>query len=1374
MNISNHYLLWFILFFSLGIITNSHSQSIHFEDHFEDEDFTSNPTWSGDDGLYTIASDAENHLLRLDGNDGSNPAYLSVPSTSVSGSWAVYLQLDFSPSANNRADLFLMSDIPDLSGPVNGYVLRAGETGSEDVFRIVRYEEGTETETVLSGTTDISSGGSFRIKVTREAGGVWSLEVAEGYDGSLTPEGETATDNTYSSASFFGIRSTYTSTRSDKFFFDDFTIVEFPVAITKLNIESNQQFEVLFTKDIDPASVETSDFSINNGIGNPDTISIRDNVAVLSFTNPLPGDEYVLSISNVEDQSGNAIAPNSAISFSLFDLFEPGDLIINEFMYDPPTGQPEYVEVKNISDKYLNLQDWQMEDDTNAEILSADTLVLPPNGFFVLSSDTAALSNIYGDQFYAENNMPVLNNTGDAIKLTTNEGMMADSLSYTSSWGGNGVALERRSASTPGMYPENWGNSPDNLRGTPGEPNKVPADETAPVLTELTILSNNILNLGFDERLEPATASAAANYSLSDRNLSSVTVTDPDSVELVLANPLQNAQSYTLELSGIGDLFGNTLSASDTLFTYYSISSADSGRVFITEFNYNPASGETEYIEIYNSSEQSFDLKNWTLNDNRGIEVPVASESFILPPESYVVLAPDNTLLKADPDIRLIAMGNIFPTLNNSGDDIVLKNKDHLVLDSLQYVSAWSGHKWALERKTTDIPAIFKENWGPAPEGAGSPGRRNAIPKDQTPPEVLELRPLKESKLQLVFSERVTAASATTFANYKVTPARDLQHISVQSDTVTLILASPMVSGETYTINVSGIADIFGNNSGSSGHEIEYLRFEEANGGDIVINEIMSVPDSEMAEFVELYNRSGKNIDLTGWSLGDAVDEISIPPGTRLLSHRYLVFTESTVLAQKQPETIILTGFPNLNNRGDALFLKSDSDTTIDSLYYQASWLNDAKGYSLERKDPFAASNDASNWKPNLSNRGHTAGIQNAGFEEDTSPPQAIFATIRKDGQLEVYFNEFIQRTDNVKFFMNGTPLTVSSFDAAQGHKIVLSAADANSTVRTITIENLEDVRGNMTQSSNISVVYPLQAGDLVINEIMFLPINDAEDKSADQGEYVEFYNRRDYALSLEGVTLHDAPDENGGVRELQPVATTAKWVSPHETVLVYADPAPAFAQSRIAAFYNVDSTSMEAIIQVRQNSLGLASEDAIYIADSTGATIDSVYYSETWHNPNLVDSRGIALERITTGGASNNRENWGSSVHPKGGTPKAENSLYQESPEQPQKTGIRFAPNPFSPDGDGYEDNVVISYKLDQPDYLLRVNIFDRYGRHIKELTDGKPAGFEGSLTWDGRRDDGRRNRIGIYIIVFEAYDSTSGSDKAFKKTVVLARKLN
>ncbi|SHF02399.1 C-terminal domain of CHU protein family protein [Fodinibius roseus] len=1378
MTISSRSLWWLVLLFSLGTVTESHSQSIYLKDDFEDGNITSDPAWSGDDSLFTIASETENNLLRLEGNDGSDPACLSVPSTAVNGSWEWYLRLDFAPSANNRADIFLLSDRADLSGPVNGYALRAGENGSDDVFRIVRYEGGVEAETVLSGTTDISSGGSFRVRATRQAGGIWSLEVGEGYDGPLNPEGGTAPDNTFASTSFFGIRSTYTSTRADRFFFDDVTITEFPITVSKLNIQSNRQFEVLFTRAINPAGAGVADFSIDNGVGPPDSISIRDNAVTLFYPDPLPGGSYLLSVNNVEDQSGNTIDPDAVISFSLFDPFEPGDIIINEFMFDPPDELPEFVEVKNLSNKSLNLQDWRITDETNGTIFSADTLVLPPNAFLVISSDTATLASVFGNQRYVEHNHPALNNSGDTIQLITGEGEVADSLSYTPGWGGSGVALERRSASTPGIYRENWGDSPGGRSGTPGEPNNVPADETGPVLTELTILSSTMIKLGFDERLDLSTASDPANYGLSGKNVPSVTVTAPDSVELELDDPLQNAQSHTLAISNIEDIFSNVMAAGDTTFTYYEISSADSGDIFITEFNYNPASGETEYIEIYNPTNHSFDPSNWTLSDNRGIATSIASEEWLLPPESYAVLAPDNTLLKTDPDIQLLALGPSFPALNNSGDEIVLKNREGMVLDSLQYTAEWGGdeNERALERKTTKVAGTFKENWGPAPRDSGSPGRPNTIPEDQTPPEMLELQPLNESQLQLVFSEHVEAADASAFQNYRISPNRNLQQVSVQSDTVTLFLSRAMTSGETYTLTVSGIPDIFGNSGGSSSHQIEYLRFEKAGAGDMVINEIMAAPGRETAEFVELYNRSAKNIDLSGWSLSDGIDAGFIPPDTRLRAHSYLILTGSASFAQKYEMAVALTAFPTLNNSGEALVLKNKPGSTIDSLHYQASWMGKAEGYSLERKDPLAASGDPSNWQSNLSADGHSAGIRNMNFEEDDVPPRVVFANNPGDDRIKIQFNEFIRRTDNLQFILNGAPLAVSSFDSARGHQIFLQAPaeGTNSAAQTITIENLTDVRGNMTPSSEIPVARSLQAGDLVINEIMFLPFANDNDMQADQGEYVELYNTRDYALSLEGLLMHDAPDENGRVRELQPVTTTAQWVLPRETVLIYADPAPAFAQSRVATFFDMDPPRLEAILRVDRGSLSLASEDAVYIADSTGTTIDYVHYSETWHNPNLVDSRGIALERITPGGMSNSGENWGSSVHPKGGTPGAGNSLYQEHPEQPKKTGISFSPNPFSPDGDGYEDNLVVSYTLDQSDYLLRVNIFDRYGRHIKELADGKPAGFEGTLSWDGRRDDGRRNRIGIYIIVFEAYDSASGSDKAFKKTVVLARKLN
>jgi gliding motility-associated-like protein len=103
--------------------------------------------------------------------------------------------------------------------------------------------------------------------------------------------------------------------------------------------------------------------------------------------------------------------------------------------------------------------------------------------------------------------------------------------------------------------------------------------------------------------------------------------------------------------------------------------------------------------------------------------------------------------------------------------------------------------------------------------------------------------------------------------------------------------------------------------------------------------------------------------------------------------------------------------------------------------------------------------------------------------------------------------------------------------------------------------------------------------------------------------------------------------------------------------------------------------------------------------------------------------------------------------------------------------TGVDLSPNPFSPDGDGFDDALLINYKLDEPDYLLKIRIFDRYGRLVRKLAEARPAGFDGSIIWDGMTDSGQTNRIGIYIVLIEAYNSSNGSNRTFKETAVIAR---
>lgn len=1623
-----HFLTLLLLLLTVGWVGNSLGQSVNFEDGFEDGDFTNNPTWDGDTNQFTVVDGTPNYLLQLQGDDqNGDVSYLSTPSTDVEGSWEFYIDLDFSPSGNNKATIFLMSDIANLEGAVNGYAVKAGESGTNDVFRIVRYDSGSEAATVLSGSTDISGGGKFRVKVTRQTGGNWTLEVAEGYDGQLSQEGGTQTDNTYSSARHFGVRATYTSTRADLFFFD-FKIDLPPFDVTQTSVNGSQ-VDVTFNRAYDQSTVQASDFSINNGIGAPSSITFPNTTTVrLDYgSTTFPSDRYTVTINDVDDQNGETIAENTTNSFVIYGSFAQGDVIINEFMYDPPSGQAEYVELKNTSSKILNLQDWELGDEGGTDVISFGNLTLEADSFVVISPDTTALFNEYGNRAFVDmSGLASLNNGGDVVQLNTDNGTQADSLRYTPEWGGEDVALERRSATTSATFQENWGNSPNALGGTPGQFNEITADNEAPEFRSLITLSPQTLELGFNERLgdvgsysitgssissvnqtaadsvqltlgsnlqdaekytltvsnfedifgnaagtvdttftffnpspvdsgdvaineimsappsnsseyveiynhsdktldlqgwtlsdsgndedqitdsqfivpadsfvviapdkslatnhpdisllvmngfpslnnggdqvilrddngllldslaydsgwgedeiaierrsidvpgefqpnwgdapngfgtpgrqneiatdtqsptletleinsnqltlafserlDQSSANNTGNYSLSNGpTIESADFTAPDSVFLQLSSDLQNATTYTLSAQNVSDIFGNRITPIDSSFTFYEVSPVDSGDVFINEFSFEPPAGSTEYIELYNASSNSLDLQSWTLSDNRGNRSVISQSQFLIPPDSFAVIAPDNTLLSDHPDIALVTMGN-FPALNNSGDDIVIRDGGGTLLDSLQYTSDWGGDEVALERRTVSTSGIFIENWDNAPNGFGTPGSANQITADTKPPSFTQLFAVDATTLQLIFSENISSASATDKQNYQISPSRDIQLISARDDSLKLFLINPMTSGETYEVTASDISDIFGNVLSSATRETEFLRIDEAQPRDIVINEILYNPGlGEKADFVELYNTSDKNIDLSNWLIGDSSNETDLPQNIQLRADDHIVLTGSNSFASSLDNAIAVNGFPALNNNiPDDVTLRTDEGRTIDSLRYFQSWGGNINGTSLEREDPEAASNDASNWQTSTAEGGSSAGSQNVSFQPDTEPPEIIFSKILGNGNIEVRFNEFIKLTDNVEFLADGQQLQVAKFDSTNANVIILSqpASKNGDNSTSVMARNLSDVKGNITSSSEIAVAQQLETSDLVINEIMFNPLDEPDDNQPDQSEYIELRNTRDFAISLEGLFLHDEPDENDEVRELLPVKTTAKWVPAQGIVLVHADEAPSFDDSNVANFFGLESPNLQSIMRVDRSSLSLASnDDAVYIADSTGATIDSVFYDETWHNPNIIDTRGVSLERIAPEGPSDDDSNWSSSVNEKGGTPNSENSIYQQNAQGPDEVGISFTPNPFSPDDDGREDNLFINYTLDQPDYLVDVQIYDRYGRLVRELADGKQAGLEGQLIWNGRKDDGSRNRIGIYIVVFEAYDSASGSDKSFKKTVVLARKLN
>ncbi|MEQ9309166.1 MAG: lamin tail domain-containing protein [Balneolaceae bacterium] len=1376
----------------------------NFEDDFSDGEFTTNPSWAGADSNFVVFNLDGNNVLRLNANQAGN-SFLSTPSTNTTGEWEFFIRIDGSaPSDGNKAEIFIMSDIEDVSGAVNGYAVRVGQSG-DDVFKLLRIDDGTQTS-ILEDTTIFEAGGSYRVKVTRDGVGNWTLEVGEGYHGELHNAGESVTDTTYSEAEFFGVLVTYTSTRVDDYYFD-FKIDPPPVIIDPLIIESfnrfsNTEIDLSFNRDIDFATVSVSDFTLNGNV-NPQSFSNQGNKALrITFPEVFTGGENELFVSGIESSNNDTLLTDTTFTFFLFDEYEFGDVIINEFLKDPPTGSgiSEYVELKNTTQKVLNLKNWRIGDNNSLTAISDEDIVFYPDSFLVVTTNPEGLTSNFGAGLYVDVSLPALNNTTDQIRVFDGSGALVDSLEYTTTWGGEDVALERKSIELSSTLQANWGDSP-NAIGTPGKENEVEVDTTPPDIESYEFLNDSTIQLVFTEEIKQGPAENPDNYEIlilvkvnpnaeaGENEYVKATLLAPDTVLLEFDRPYYSYRfGNYLEIRNQEDVFGNIAETISISYELVRTSPAIPGDVVINEFMFDPATGYSEFIELNSHTGKTLNLNGWTISDNTGSEQIISEENLYVQkyldqtspvePNPYVLLTPDSTIPGLN--INRIVMGSRFPTLNNSTDAIVLKNAEGITIDSLTYSSIWGGEEVSLERRDAEVSGVFQANWGDSPSpNFGTPGLENAIEPDTEAPFITQSLAISNQEVRLIFSEVPTIASLINSANYSVSPGMNITQIIGIQDTVKLTFETEFSDGQEFEITVMNTRDIFGNKLTSQTVPIKYVEISMALKQEVVINEILYRRKNELSpEFVELFNNTEKNFDLSGWTFKDASSsKATIPTGTFLAAGEYVVLTDREDFANSLNNGIYLSGFPSLNDSGDEIIIKNVDGITIDSLFYQSMWGGNSPGISVERKDPARASNDASNWNSSTAQNGFSAGSQSSIYEEDETPPEIIFAA-QIDSVVKIVFSEFVDPDDQTVFFVNEISVelleTGSNLVYVEWAPGPISVEKSNSQANlNVEVYNLKDTKGNVATDLTSPLISPLAKGSIVINEIMFDPLADSDDNLPDQTEYIELFNGGTSAISLEGISLHDAPDEEDEIRSLFPVSTQFKWIQPNGYFLIYSeDEAETFNDSKTARYFSMEDESDQFTMRIDRSSLSLASTgDAIYLADSIGVTIDSVFFDESWQNPNVFDTDGIALERINPEGESNSESNWSSSTHVSGGTPNTINSIFQRPGTAPASTGISFTPNPFSPDDDGFEDNLYINYTLDAPDYLLRVRIFDRYGREVRKLVDGQQTGFEGSLLWDGLTDDRKKNRVGIYIVLFEAYNSANGSDRTFKETVVLAR---
>ncbi|MFL5765062.1 MAG: lamin tail domain-containing protein [Bacteroidia bacterium] len=985
-------------------------------DNFSDGDFTASPAWSGDGTEFIINASQQ---LQLN-NSVAGASYLSTasPGSSIDNfQWSFYIKQSFAPSGSNYGRVYLVSDQANLEGSLNGYYLQFGEAGSLDAVELFR-QTGLASTSVCRGTNgEIAASFALGVKVTRDASGNWSLYVdpAGGTTYSLEASG---TDLTYSASSFFGVACVYTVSSATKFYFDDFyngaIIVDTtPPSITSSTVISVTQLDVLFSENVDLTTSQVlTNYSADNGLGNP-TAAARD-ASNLSLVHLTWGTAFTgsllntLTVTNVQDLSGNAIT-SATTTFTYIAPVTPAykDIILNEIFADPSPviGLPgfEFVELYNRSPNTYDVNGWKFSDGTTTSTIGS--FILAPGQYLILCpiADTASFTP-YGNT-KGLSSFPSLNNTGDNLKLLDNTLAAIDSVDYSDTWyqdavkKNGGWTLElinpNLSASCPAV--SNWIASVDPSGGTPGTVNSVfssTPDVTSPTIASVTVVDSTHLTVCFSEALNPSQIGIAANYSISAGIGMPVSATANAAltcVDLVLSTALSTSATYTLSITSTGDCSGNPLTPASTSFSFYNVQPYD---IVINEIMADPDPVVTilpdyEYVELYNRTAFPVNLNNWTFAAGTNVKV---LPSLIVPADSFIVLTSLSGLAGMPSGINAYALAS-FPALTNTGQILTLRSPQGNVISTVSYTDDWyqdaakKDGGWSLEQIDPANPCAGMSNWHASnSSNGGTPGFRNSVyaaNPDHTPPQVVRVSVVANDTIQVYFNEPLDSASMLAAAIYTIDNGIGnptfVNVIGPDFKSVRLALGSSLAVGTIYTITVNNaITDCVGNALGTD-NSAKFAIPEQAMPGDIVINEILFDPRTPGVDFVEIYNRSGKVIDLKTMTLSqyDTVTNTIISPetisadGYLIFPGDYIVLSENGAVVRSQYSTPNPEGFidmdnlPSMNIDKGTVCLSTSTDIIDNFKYYadmQFGLLTDTKGISLERIDFDRPTQDRTNW----------------------------------------------------------------------------------------------------------------------------------------------------------------------------------------------------------------------------------------------------------------------------------------------------------------------------------------------------------------------------------------------------------------------------
>ncbi|PCJ80344.1 MAG: hypothetical protein COA49_08905 [Bacteroidetes bacterium] len=760
---------------------------------------------------------------------------------------------------------------------------------------------------------------------------------------------------------------------------------------------------------------------------------------------------------------------------------------------------------------------------------------------------------------------------------------------------------------------------------------------------------------------------------------------------------------------------------------------------------------EVEWIEVLNTSARVIDIEGCGFSFESGVSDSGQAQSItpynswdglISPYERFLICTSPYPSTNNIFDQGYFALASGFSNLSDNGMTLTILRPDGTLIDQISYNRTW-WHEESLSARSTNIihpgGCGLPENWRPSYSSFGAtpwqpsflegPASMSYVP--------LEITPHQRTSHKVVFVIQPC-----------IDPLSNIQaRLSHEDEATELIFEnpywvmnriSPLPRGKPLHIILEG-AKLCSNGQNVNGEVHDWIPTLPPKWGDLVISEFLTnpAPDSPWGEWIEIVNISGRTIDLEGLQLNSGY----------LLSSNILEADSFLILS---PEN--LSVWSSLSRNSGTLTLSMD-DHFIDIVNYSKCFHDDSEkadgGFSLERVNFHAKSNDPQNWVSGVGFFGGSPGKEREHSNEATMPVITRDTSLvwgDYNGKL-VWQSPFsmdscvLQSTNWMPqiewdFFENETNIAVSRLSIIE----LFDLYENENQILTLDCTAWKTIsRSSSSRVNSWTIERPDESSSLNfhLNELLSNP-------DIGGSKFIEIGNLRNFVSSTSGVLF--SSDENPVPNDWS-AFTNINWWVPSNGLLAVAE-CPNWVK-------NLDERS----VIVKGDIPSLAKGRLLQLASSINTEVDSlrITNSEEGVSKSRLDlSKDIWVNTpLIEGGSSPGRLNYSSL-----------NAFNSEKKE----TALTISPKTIDLNSISYHRWAQIEWAppKDSGIWSIKLKIYTQEGTCISTLSDDDEIESLGVWIFEGRDNEGRAVYPGTYIVVLEADNIVSNNEFDAEKKVV------